>query len=290
MNEINPLSTRFETFEGLRIRVMEGGAGDAVILLPGWPQSLHCWRKVMPLLTPRHRVIAIDPPGIGYSDPLPHGSDTRAVAEFLHRLLDSMGERRFFLVGHDIGTWIGYALAALHPETVRRLVVIDALAPGLAPPQGYAFEKERIVKNWHFFFNALPELPEILIKGREREYLRFLLRTRSANFAKTFTEADVEEYARAYAREGAMSAGFSYYRSIFESASQNLAFATSSLKMPVLAIGGELWMGAVMKPMFERVAQDVTGAVIPDCGHFVPEEAPEALAALILDFVAADGR
>ena len=244
----------------------------------------------MPLLTPHYRVIAIDPPGIGDSDPLPGGSDTRAVAAFLHRLLEKLGEQRFFLVGHDIGAWIGYVLAALHPQAVRRLVVIDALAPGLAPAQGYAFEKERIVKNWHFFFNALPELPEILIAGREREYLRFLLRTRSADFARTFTEADVEEYARSYSQPGAMAAGFSYYRAIFESGSQNLALASRKLDMPVLAVGGELWMGAIMKPMFEKVADNVAGAVIPGCGHFVPEEAPEELAKTILDFLAAEAR
>ena len=85
-----------------------------------------------------------------------------------------------------------------------------------------------------------------------------------------------------------MRAGFDYYRAIFDSIAQNQGHAQTRLCMPVLAIGGGEWLGAGMQATFEPIAEDVSGAVIDGCGHFVPEEAPERLAELLLDFFAAE--
>ncbi|MDQ4062252.1 MAG: alpha/beta hydrolase [Pseudomonadota bacterium] len=283
-----PQACRYERLEGIRIRLAECGEGVRVVLLPGWPQSIHAWRKVIPLLAPHCRVIAIDPPGLGDSDPLPTGSDTRAVAASIKALLDRLGYQRILLVGHDIGAWIGYAFAAAYPESVRRLVAIDAAVPGVAPAGTLALTPDRVRKAWHFFFNALPDLPEALIAGRERLYLEWLFRNRSADPDAAFSDADVETYARCYSRPGRMRAGFDYYRAIFDSIAQNQGYARTKLRMPVLAIGGGEWLGAGMQATFEPIAENVSGVVIEGCGHFVPEEAPERLVELLLEFFAAE--
>lgn len=278
---------RFVTVEGVRIHAVEAGAGAPLVLVPGWPQSVYAFRHVIPKLAPHYRVIAIDPPGLGYSDPLPAGADTDGVAAALHAAVAALGHERVRFVGHDIGAWLGYSFSARFPDAVTGLVVVDGLVPGLGP-QEIPLTPDRVRKAWHFFFNALPDLPEALIAGREALYLDWLFRSRSAD-PLSFSDADIAEYARCYARAGRMKDGFAYYRAIFTSAAQNRALAKSRLKMPVLAIGGGLWLGDAMRAMFATVADDVRGAVIENCGHYVPEEAPQALADLILEFFASAG-
>ncbi len=98
----------------------------------------------------------------------------------------------------------------------------------------------------------------------------------------------MDEYVRLYARPGAWSNGLGYYRAIFDSIAQNRATASTQLAMQVLAIGGEAGLGSAMRGTFERAAPQLTGAVIPNCGHYVPEESPQALLEILAPFLAAD--
>lgn len=268
---------------GISIHCIEGGAGDPVLLVPGWPQSWYAWRHVMPLLADRYRVIAIDPPGLGDST-APSAYDTATIAGYLEALLAALQIPRIALIGHDIGAWIGYAFSARHPDKVRALGLIDAAIPGIALADAFALTPDRINKTWHFSFNALPELPETLIAGRERAYLSWLYRSRSFN-QQAIDEAALDEYTRIYSAHGAMARGFAYYRAIFDSIAQNRATALAKLPMPVLAVGGGHWLGPVMEPMIAPVSHSLTTAIVAGSGHFVPEEAPAELGRLLLDFL-----
>jgi pimeloyl-ACP methyl ester carboxylesterase len=265
------------------IHYVEGGSGEPILLVPGWPQSWFAWRYVMPLLADNHRVIAIDPPGLGDSGK-PDAYDTATIAAYIDAFLGVLKIDRIAFVGHDIGAWIGYAYAARHPDKVRRLALIDAAIPGIAPADAFALTPDRINKTWHFSFNALPELPEALVAGRERLYLSWLFNARSVNKAAIDADA-ITEYTRAYAAPGAMRSGFAYYRAIFDSIEQNRQTAATKLLMPVLAIGGAQWLGPLMEKMVAPVAGDLRVEVVANSGHFVPEEAPEALARLLREFI-----
>jgi pimeloyl-ACP methyl ester carboxylesterase len=271
---------------GAQLQVVEGGAGPFVLLVPGWPQSLYAWRKVMPALAARYRVVAFDPPGLGDSAPPVAGYDTANIASHIDPLLDDLGVRDCLLVTHDIGAWLGYAYAVRNPSRVRKLVAIDAAIPGLVPDDVYKMTPERLHKTWHLAFNFLPELPELLIGGREREFLTWLFKSKSVDWTEAFDARAMDEYVRIYAAPGRWSAGLGYYRAIFDSIAQNRATASTPLTMPVLAIGGEAGLGAAMRGSFERAATQLSGAVIPNCGHYVPEESPQALLALIEPFLA----
>jgi pimeloyl-ACP methyl ester carboxylesterase len=266
-----------------QIHFVEGGSGDPVLLVPGWPQSWYAWRHVMPLLADSCRVIAIDPPGLGESG-TPAAYDTATIAGCIDALLDALGFARIAYVGHDIGAWIGYAFAMRYPAKVRNLTLIDAAIPGIAPADAFALTPERINKTWHFSFNALPDLPEALVAGRERLYLEWLFHSRS--FDKTaIDDAALAEYTRVYMAPGAMSRGFAYYRAIFDSMAQNKAGAATRLPLPVLAIGGAHWMGPLMEAMVAPVARDLRVEIIANSGHFVPEEAPAAVGRLLREFM-----
>ena len=273
---------------GVDIHRVEGGSGDPVLLVPGWPQSWYAWRYVMPALARNYRVIAIDPPGLGESG-RPKSYDTAAIADCIDGFLDALGLDDVDFVGHDVGAWIGYAFAARHPRRVRRLALVDAAIPGIAPADTYALTPERVRKTWHFYFNALPGLPEALVAGRERMFLEWLFSQRSANEA-AFDEATLDEYTRVCSAPGAMQSGFAYYRAIFDSIAQNRETASKKLPMPVLAVGGKEWLGPLMRSMVEPVASDLRVEVIADCGHFVPEEVPEALVTVLQAFLGGGSR
>jgi microsomal epoxide hydrolase len=292
-NRWDGFARRMLRVDGTRLHIVEAGeqhSGTPMVLVSGWPQSVYVWRKVIPRLAATRRVIAIDPPGLGWSDPMPDGEpDSTRVATLLHAALEALGVagegRKVHFIGHDIGAWLAYPLTVKFPAAVERAVVIDALVPGLAPPTAYAMTPDTFLKTWHFAFNALPDLPDLLIAGRERLYLEWLFRSRSFNPVTAFDAHAIDEYVACYSRAGAMRAGFGYYRAIFESAAQNRAYAAAGkVKVPILAIGGAQWLGPAIVSAFEAIGENVTGALVENCGHFVPEEQPEKLSELILDF------
>ncbi len=274
---------RNAALRGIGLHYVEGGRGKPLLLVPGWPQSWYAWRYVMPALAENYHVFAVDPPGLGESGK-PERYDTATIAGYVDGFLDALGLDSVHFAGHDIGAWIGYAYAARHPHRVRRLALIDAAIPGIAPADAYALTPERVSKTWHFYFNALPELPEALVAGRERTFLAWLYSARSVN-KTVFDEAALDEYARIYSAPGAMASGFAYYRAIFESIAQNRETAATRLAMPVLAIGGEQWLGPLMQKMVEPVAARLRTEVVSGSGHFVTEEAPADVSRLLQSFL-----
>lgn len=272
---------------GTELYAVEAGAGPLLILLSGWPQTWYSWHKVMPQLARNYRVVAVDLPGLGASDDPRDGYDTRSIALHLDAVLAKFGSHACTLLTHDIGAWVGYAYAANRPERVRSLTLIDAALPGLAPAAAFQLSPESARKVWHFYFNYLPELPELLITGREREFLQWSFREKSHDWKSTFSEDTIDLYAQAYARPGRWSSAMGYYRHIFESAAQNQETSRSRLALPVLAVGGASALGSAVKSAAETVASNVRSCIIPECGHFVCEEKPNDLLREFLAFDAA---
>jgi pimeloyl-ACP methyl ester carboxylesterase len=265
------------------LRALRGGTGSAVVLLPGWPETAEAYSEVFPLLAEHHRVLAIDPPGLGESAPSTTGYDTAAISRILEEAVAHTVDAPFHLVGHDVGTWIAYAWAAQFPERLKSLTLLDAGIPGLAKPQSFPLPYEANLKLWQFSFNTLPELPEILTQGRERELLDWLF-NRKSEHPERISPARRSRYVECYSRPGGMSQGFAYYRAVAQSAKQNLAFSQNKLPMPVLALGGKSAVGDNLRSSMEPLAVHVEGGVIEDCGHYVMEEQPEQVAERLLAF------
>jgi pimeloyl-ACP methyl ester carboxylesterase len=275
----------------VHLHFVEGGSGAPLLLLPGWPQSWYAWRYVMPLLAGAGRhVIALDPRGMGDSDRPASGYDMRTVTAEIHGAVEALALTvggPVDVVGHDIGTWIGYAYAAEWPNDVNRLAVFDASLPGVTPPPPAGIPSvEANVKTWHFAFNRLDDLPEILLQGREREFLTWLFHAKSVR-PWTITPADLDEYVRVNASPGATRAALSYYRHKLspEGLAHSQARAEYKLTIPVLAFGAETGVGTALIETMRLVATDVRGGVFVSCGHYMPEEAPRAVAEQIIMFM-----
>ena len=260
------------------------GEGEPVVLLHGWPQSWYAWRFIMPELAKNYRVIAPDLRGLGDSSRPLEGYDKKTVAHDVWRLLhDHLGFSEFSLVGHDWGGPVGYALAAAHPEAVRKLAVLDVTIPGDGSTN---FSQGG--KRWHHAFHQITDLPEALIAGREHIYFTWFYRN-WGHHPNVLSNQDIAEYLRVYSQPGALRAGFAYYRNLPRDMAENQAIAsTFKLPMPVLALGGNKgWgRGTEVLESLQRLGTNVRGGVIDNCGHWMAEEQPEVLLSHLLPFLA----
>ena len=279
---------------GVRLHYVIGGEasgeGDPVVLLHGWTQTWRGWRKVMPLLAAGgHTVVAPDMRGFGDSEKPAGGYDGLTVAEDVRQLVRGLGFDSFHLVGHDIGGWAAYPLAASHPEAVRTLALVDSLPPGLGFDELSVTEENPL---WHMGFHTARDVAEMLVSGREREYLSYFYRAYSYDPA-AISEEDVDEYVSRYSAPGGLRGGFEHYRAFFEDVRQNRELAgRGKLGMPVLALGGDHSVGEGALWATREFAEDVRGGAVERCGHFVPDERPRDLAGRLLAFFdeAADAR
>lgn len=280
---------RWVEADGLRLHAVEGGAasGQAVVLLAGFPQTWWAWRKVMPVLGERFRVIAIDLPGQGHSERPERGYDTHTVAAHVDAAAQSLGVSKYWLAGHDVGAWAAFSLALGFEDRLHGLALLDAGIPGITLPDSIPTDPALAWKTWHFAFHLVPDLPETLLAGREREYVGWFLKAK-ALAPDTFDDAELEHYAAALASEGALRAGLAYYRDAAESARRNHeALERRRLAVPVLGISSSHGSIPDMAASVGPWAENVGGVIVPDAGHFIPEEQPEAVAAALTGFITA---
>jgi len=223
-------------------------------------------------------VIVPDLRGIGRSSRPVGGYDKKNQAADIRAVVTALGYDRASVVSHDIGIMVAYAYAAIYPDKVERLVIMDAPIPGIAP-------WDDIIKDhrlWHFSFWGPDE--DRLAAGRERIYLDRIWDDFSGD-PRQPDEATRAFYAAQYAQPGAMHAGFEHFKAFAQDATDNQAFARTKLTMPVLAVGGEKSIGATEAVIMRNVATNVREAVVPGSGHWLMEENPIYTVALIRDFL-----
>lgn len=255
---------------GVRLHYVSGGQGLPVVLLHGWPQTWYTWRKIMPELAERYTVIAPDLPGLGDSAKSEAGYDAVTVAEYIFQLVRSLGYQYILLVGHDLGASVAYAYAALHREHVQRLVILDV------PIKGFGLDEFAQKNNlWHFGFFQVQGFAESLAEGRERLLLqRFFSNIKNPDI---LTQEDIDEYVRCYSNPDSLRAGFEYYRAYPYNEQQFKEYSKQKLQIPVLALGGENSGGGFPFYSLAQLAKNVTGGVVLQSGHYIPEEQPEEL-------------
>jgi pimeloyl-ACP methyl ester carboxylesterase len=278
---------RWVEVKGVRLHAVEGGlpGGPAVVLLAGFPQTWWAWRKVMPGLARRFRVIAIDLPGQGHSD-RPHGSyDTHTIASLVQAAVSEFGVAKYWLAAHDIGAWVAFSLALNHEQQLHGVALLDAGIPGITLPEAIPLDPDRAWKMWHFAFHLVPDLPETLLAGRERDYVAWFL-TLKALSPDTFDSAEIDHYAAAVAAEDGLRALLAYYRDAAESARRNHdALGRGHLRVPILGISASHGSIPDMAASLSPWADNTNGVVIPDAGHFIPDEQPEAIVDALTAFI-----
>ena len=224
----------------------------------------------------------VDQRGIGLSGKPQDGYDTATLAGDMVGLMNALGHQRFAVAGHDTGMWIGYALAADHPDRVDRLAVAEAAMPGVSPSPPLFGGTQANDRLWHFAFNRLANVNEQLVKGRERVYFGFQF----AKAANKLPDHTVRYYVEALAADpDALRGSFAAYRALDATIAQNQQRKTRPLTLPVLAIGGAKGIGEGAANTMRLAADDVQSTVIPGCGHYCLEEAPQEMLATLTAFL-----
>lgn len=281
-----------ETAPGLKISAMVGGQGPGLLLLHGHPQTLAIWHKVAPTLAQHFTVVAADLRGYGDSSKPEGGPDhaayaKRSMAQDMLALMQHGGWARFQVLAHDRGARVAHRLGMDHPQAVRQMVLLD-IAPTLAM---YAQTTEAFARAyWHWFFLIQPQpMPERLIQADPAAYVSEVMGSRPAGLAP-FDARALAQYQRCLALPGAAHGLCEDYRA---AASIDLVHDREDiaqgrqLEMPIQVLWGE--HGVVQRcfdPLTEwqKVARQVSGQALP-CGHYIAEEAPEALLAQVLPFL-----
>ena len=304
------LEHRWVDTNGIRLHCAVDGEGPLVIFLHGFPECWYSWRHQLAALAPRFRVVAPDLRGYNESDK-PPGVAAYALPELVadvHGLVHAFGEREAVIVGHDWGGAVAWTFAMEHPESTRRLVVMNSPHPAIFA-QALRGNTRQLRKSWYMFFFQIPWLPETLMGlGHAAPVARAM---RDAAVCKdALTDEDLRYLRDAASRPGALRSAINYYRAAFRSPEATALWPAwlrrflhgdrppaplreriedwPKISAPTLLVWGEedvalekeLTLG--MEPLF-------TGPLgikyIPLCGHWVQQEQAELVNGYLLDFL-----
>jgi pimeloyl-ACP methyl ester carboxylesterase len=268
------------------LQVVEAGDPEAApfLFLHGWPESWRTWEPMMSLASRHARAVAIDLPGVGKSTGDPTDGSKRQLAETVHQLAAELGLRDLTLVGHDVGGMVAYAYLREFRD-LWRVVIMDTVIPGVDP-------WDDVLRNpylWHFAMHAIPDLPELLVQGHQREYFDYFYDVLSPDPAR-IPDRERSAAVEAYAGDAALAAGFGWYRAFPGDAADNRrAGGGVEVTTPVLYLRGDREMGRIddyLDGLRAAGLVNVEPALVPGAGHFTQVEAPEEAWHLIAAFAA----
>jgi len=269
-----------------------GGSGPPLLLLHGYPQSHVMWARVATELAARFTVVAADLRGYGRSS-APESQKgerytKRVMAQDVIAAMSALGHERFAVAGHDRGGRVAYRLALDHPEKVTKIAVLD-IVPTWEMWAGMDAARAMAVYHWMFLAQPAP-LPETLINASAIAYLEAKLASWTGDHSlKSFTPAALEAYRNAFRDPVRVHATCEDYRAgatIDRALDDADRGAGRKITAPLLALWGTKGIpakGESPLDVWRRWAVDVRGEGI-ECGHFLPEEAPEATARGLLAF------
>jgi len=282
------LEHRFATVDGdVRLHYVEAGEGPLVVLLHGFPEFWWSWRHQIPaLVAAGYRVVAPDQRGYAQSDKPASWRDYRLerLAADVAELIEALGEERAFVVGHDWGAMVGWAVATLHPERVEKLAILNVPHPdtmlrtlGRSPKQ--------LLHSWYMFFFQIPWLPERLMGwGGGRRALESAYRDARPG---AFTPEDLARYVEAFNGPDGFRGPIDWYRAALRQSPRSARASFRPIPAPVLVIWGEKdrFLMASMADSDPRLVPDVRVVRLPEASHWVQHDEPERVNELLTSFL-----
>jgi epoxide hydrolase 4 len=286
MPNTTPLEELWFERDGVRLHAVAAGPGDGplVILLHGFPEFWYSWRKqIGPLADAGFRVVAPDQRGYSLSSKPPQISDYAVgnlVADVI-AIADELGHDKFHLAGHDWGAAVAWATALHFPQRLHKLAIFNVPHPAVFL-RTIRSNPRQMRRSWYMAFFQLPRVPEWRFSANN-----FALGTRSlvsSSRPGTFTEADLEQYRKAWAKPGTVTAMLNWYRAFFR-AKPPLP-RDLQVHVPTRILWGQRDMF-----LLPEMAQESVGfcdsaelTYFPEATHWLQHEEPDAVNAALIEF------
>jgi len=281
------MTSNFIQANGVKLHYINEGTGELVVLLHGFPEFWYGWKNQISVLSKQYRVVAPDMRGYNLSDKPTNVSDYKieVLAKDIADLIKALGAEKAIVVGHDWGAAVAWAVAALHPEVVKKLAILNVPHPAKMQQAFMKFNFSQWKKSWYIFFFQLPFLPEKLVGNKD-----FFKRTfdNMCQRKNIFSEEDLHKYAEAYRQPGTITAALNYYRAAFRGVTSGVVFP--KIKAPVMVLWGE-HDKALGKELTYNTDKFCEGSFEihydNTSGHFIQHENPEWVNEKLLKFFSA---
>ena len=286
MSDAPGIRHEFVRANGLRFHVATCGEGDRLALcLHGFPECWFSWRHQLPFLAQLgYRAWAPDLRGYGDSDrPLLREDYTiERLLDDVAGLIDAAGARSTMLLAHDWGAVIAWCFAMRRVRPLERLVIMNVPHPGVMDQVIRSWRQ--LARSWYVLFFQSPRLPEALLRARQCRAIGDAFRNMAID-QRRFGDEVLHVYRDQAARPGALTAMLNYYRAYVRGggAARQRALGYPIIDVPTLMIWGEhdTALGKETTYGTDRFVRQLTLHYLPNVSHWVQQEAPEAVNALI---------
>jgi pimeloyl-ACP methyl ester carboxylesterase len=285
---------------GIELHVVEEGSGPLLVLCHGFPELAHSWRHQIPALAEAgYRVMAPDMRGFGASS-IPAEIEAYDILQLtgdLNGLLDAEGEQQAIFIGHDWGAHAAWQMAVVHPERVRAVAGLSVPFLPRSPAPPIPIMRSHLGEDFYIVWFQEPGVAD---EALARDVRRTLTTSRqwTAGWAEEegaeprrpewLAEEDLQVYIDAFERTG-FTGGLNWYRNMDRNWQLSEPWAERRVEQPALFLTGELDLVRSFMPAaaMEGWVTDLRRQVIvPDAGHWVQQQAPEAVNAALLEFLA----
>lgn len=268
---------------GIRLHFVEGGEGEPLILIPGWPETWWAYHKVMPLLSPKYKVIVVDLRGMGSSEKPLGGYEKKNMAKDIYELIHLLNYEKVHIGGHDIGAHVAFSFAANYPEATDKLIILDTPHPDesmyqlpMLPIPGLNYTYP-----WWLAFNQVRKLPEALLEGRMNLVIDWIFNALLKN-QNSLTDFDKAVYSQAYNSLEGIRSSNGWYQAFGQDIQDMKTYNKISNPVVGIACSNSYEM---LKSSLTKFATNVSMDQIEDSGHFLLSEKPQEVAALIMAFL-----
>jgi pimeloyl-ACP methyl ester carboxylesterase len=291
-NTGNLLHHEFAKINGIKIHYVTIGEGPLIVFLHGFPEFWRSWRHQISYFSKKYKVVALDMRGYGETErPVDVGEyRIEKIVRDVTEIIDSLGQKKATIVGHDWGGAVAWVTAMINPSAVEKLIVMNAPHPAIV--QRNAFRNyTQMQKSWYMFFFLLDNAPEKVLSRNNFEMLKHMFKISIKRTDRFSLSSDIEEYVSSWNKEGGITGGLNYYRAnlnkeFWGNLDEGIPFP--KIKIPMLQIWAEddIFLG---KELAEETKEFVDAPFslkfIPHCGHWVQQEAPEEVNQMMEEFL-----
>lgn len=274
--------SRHADVNGVALHYVTGGQGKPLVLLPGWPETWWEYRKVMPALAERYRVIAVDIRGMGGSSRPESGYEKKSMARDIRELARHLGHEKIDIAGHGIGSMVAFAYAATHPDATEKLAMLNTTH---IDESYYEFRimprpGDPLPNRWWLGFNLVADFPEQVLEGRYRHMVDYMFNLSLLN-PDAIPPKDREVYAARYSSVEAIRASKSWFQAYRRDIEDFNGYDKISVPMLGLAYGP---FHDYMRQVLPTEGTDVRVIEVRNSRNYLVEEQPRAVIDAFVDF------